>query len=152
MMSEFSLLLICLTIFGIEVPKLVVEGKVQLCHPPPNWTINNGSDPMRQSLGNVTLVTLLNASFRFGLKQALSMENMLSFLKSTGLKDFHFIIINANDLDASEKFKELSTKVSFAVYQESDSENVWDVLDGGKDDMFIYDRYVYSTIRLTHLF
>jgi hypothetical protein len=130
---------LCLTIFGALV---LVESKVQLCHPAPNWTINNGTDPMRESLGNVTLVTLLNASYHFGLKQALSMENMYRFLKSTGLKEFNFIIISSNDLGASQKLKELSNKVSFAVYQETDSEKVWDALDGGKDDMFIYDRYL----------
>jgi hypothetical protein len=58
------------------------------------------------------------------------------------LKEFNFIIISSNDLGASQKLKELSNKVSFAVYQETDSEKVWDALDGGKDDMFIYDRYL----------
>jgi len=140
-MNYFRLILVCFcAVLGTQLSK-VVEGKAQLCHPPPNWTINNGSDPMKQSSGNVTLVTLLNASFRFGVKQASSMENMLNFFKSTGFKEFQFIIINANDFEASQKFKELSDKVSFAVYQETDSEKVWDLLDGGIGDIFIYDRY-----------
>ncbi|CAG2178912.1 unnamed protein product, partial [Oppiella nova] len=62
------------------------------------------------------------------------------FLKKSGLKDIHFILINSKDLDAKQKLKDLTQKVSFGVYQENGNELVWNALDGGKDDMFIYDR------------
>lgn len=74
------------------------------------------------------------------------MQSMLQFLKSAGLKEFQFIIINAKDLDAREKFNDLAAKVSFPVYQETDEEIVWDVIDGGRDDMFIYDRLVIHAL------
>lgn len=67
------------------------------------------------------------------------MEVMLRFLEGTGLK-FNFIIINSKDSLAREKINELYKRVNFTVYQESDQEPIWDILDGGKDDMFIYDR------------
>ena len=134
--------LIALSTFGTEMSKMFVESKAQLCKPSPKWTVNNGSDPMTESSGNVTLVTLINASYRFGLKQASSLDNMLRFLRKSGLKDITFIVINSKDLDSKQKFKDLSQKVSFGLYQESEDELVWNVLDGGKDDMFIYDRYL----------
>ena len=130
--------------FVTQYSKMLVESKALLCHPPPKWTVDNGSDPMAQSTGNVTLVTLINASYRFGLKQASSLENMLRFLRKSGLKDINFIVINSKDMDAKQKFKELSQKVTFGLYQETEEELVWNVLDGGKDDMFIYDRFVIS--------
>lgn len=123
----------------IRVPS--VESKVQLCQPPPKWTVNNGTDLMARAVGNVTLVTLINSSYRFGLKQASSLENMLRFLRKSGLKNIWFIAINSKDSDAKKTFKELSAKVSFGVYQETASEEVWSALDGGKDDIFLYDRY-----------
>ncbi|XP_054161377.1 uncharacterized protein LOC128959450 [Oppia nitens] len=123
-----------------DISKVLVESKVQLCESSPKWTVNNGRNIMKESLGNVTLVILINASYRFGLKQASSLENMLRFLKKSGLKDINFIIINSKDNESKQKFKELSQKVSFNVYQETDSELVWTAIDGGKDDMFIFDR------------
>ena len=133
--------LMSMTGFATQWSKLLVESKAQLCNPPPKWTVNNGTDPMAESGGNVTLVTLINASYRFGLKQASGLENMLRFLRKSGLKDINFIVINSKDLDANKKFKDLSQKVSFDLYQETEEEPVWSILDGGKDDMFIYDRF-----------
>ena len=143
-MSKFlnAVLFIAIALVCSQLSQHFVESKAHLCHPPPKWTVNNGTDPMADTAGNVTLVTLINASYRFGLKQASSLENMLRFLRKSGLKDINFIVINSKDLDSKQKFRELSQKVSFSLYQESEEELVWNVLDGGKDDMFIYDRYL----------
>ena len=138
--SESVLSLVAITLIANHIPIPCVESKAQLCRPPPKWTANNGTDPMSEAKGNVTLVTLVNSSYRFGLKQASSLENMLKFLRKSGLKDINFVIINSKDTDAKKTFKELLLKVSFDVYQETEDEEVWSALDGGKDDMFIYDR------------
>ncbi|CAG2105446.1 unnamed protein product [Medioppia subpectinata] len=134
-------LLLSLVLLGTQLPHTLVESKALLCRPSPKWTVNNGTvDPMKESFGNVTLVTLIDVSYRFGLKQASSLENMLRFLKKSGLKDIHFILINSKDIDAKQKLKDVTQKVSFGVYQENESDLIWSALDGGKDDMFIYDR------------
>lgn len=131
--------LIAVTLIAILIAISFVDSKAHLCRPPPKWTVN-GSDPMSEVKGNVTLLVLINSSYRFGLKQTSSLENMRRFLYKSGLKDINFIIINSKDSEAIKTFNELSLRVSFRVYQETETEEVWSVLDGGKDDMFIYDR------------
>lgn len=115
-----------------------VSGKPQLCAPPVKWTVN-GYNPMKESVGSVTLIALLNASSWFELRQAQQMESMLQFLKVTGFNEFEFLIIAPSDLP-EELIGDISSKVTFPVYRESINETVWNKLDGGKHDIFIYDR------------
>lgn len=56
------------------------------------------------------------------------------------MEDLEFIIVNSKLSHSQEKFYELQRRVSFGVYQETDEEEVWNLMEGGKDDMFIYDR------------
>lgn len=56
------------------------------------------------------------------------------------MDDLDFIIVNSKMSHAQEKLHELTRRVSFNVYQETDEEEVWSVMEGGKDDMYIYDR------------
>lgn len=118
----------------------LVHCKPQLCSPPPSWTVDNGRNPMKELTGSVTLVALLNASSWFEIRQAQQMESMLEFLKGTGFDEFEFLIIAPHDLSESRMISDIASKVSFPVYRDSANESVWGKLDGGKHDIFIYDR------------
>ncbi|KFM72056.1 Selenoprotein Pb, partial [Stegodyphus mimosarum] len=56
------------------------------------------------------------------------------------MTDLQFIIVNHKASHAQELLHELQERVSFDVYQETEVEPVWDVMEGGKDDMYVYDR------------
>ncbi|XP_035224817.1 uncharacterized protein LOC118197420 [Stegodyphus dumicola] len=56
------------------------------------------------------------------------------------MTDLQFIIVNHKAPHAQELLHELQERVSFDVYQETEDEPVWDIMEGGKDDMYVYDR------------
>lgn len=68
------------------------------------------------------------------------LEALFNHLRSYGMDDLEFIIVNSKLSHSQEKLHELQKRVSFGVYQETDEEEVWSVMEGGKDDMFVYDR------------
>lgn len=51
-----------------------------------------------------------------------------------------FVIINAREFLSKSMINELEKRVSFPIYQDNWKENVWGLLEGGKDDMYLYDR------------
>ena len=68
------------------------------------------------------------------------LETMLNHFRSYGMHDLEFIIVNSKLSHSQDKLHELTKRVSFDVYQETDEEEVWSVMEGDKDDMFVYDR------------
>lgn len=68
------------------------------------------------------------------------LETLLSHFHSYGMNDLEFIIVNSKLSHSQLRLGELEKRVSFKVYQETDEEEVWSIMEGGKDDMFIYDR------------
>ena len=96
---------------------------------------------MKESLGNVTLVALLKASWQLAQQQTLRLGAMLSFLKSMGLDDIRFMIVNSKQTGSDfRSLVDLVSESGIYIYQETADEPVWEKLQGGKDDMFVYDR------------
>lgn len=56
------------------------------------------------------------------------------------MTDIAFLVVNSKKERSQKLLHRLEAKVSFPVYQETEHEEVWNVLSGGKDDMFVYDR------------
>lgn len=65
---------------------------------------------------------------------------MLQNLTSLGMTDIAFLVVNSKKERSQKLLPELEARVSFPVYQETSDEEIWSVLRGGKDDMFVYDR------------
>lgn len=65
---------------------------------------------------------------------------MLQNLTSLGMTDVAFLVVNSKKERSQKLLPELEARVSFPVYQETSDEEIWSVLRGGKDDMFVYDR------------
>ncbi|KAG0443680.1 hypothetical protein HPB47_014644 [Ixodes persulcatus] len=70
--------------------------------------------------------------------KTLSLEALLLKLRARNLSDVQFLVVNS--LDSAAEVRQLERRVSFPVYQETANEPVWSVLEGDKDDVFIYDR------------
>lgn len=54
------------------------------------------------------------------------------------MTDLQFLVVN--DRQSAHLREHLEQRVSFAVHQESEQEPVWSIMDGSKDDVFIFDR------------
>ncbi|XP_054707955.1 uncharacterized protein LOC129217653 isoform X2 [Uloborus diversus] len=65
---------------------------------------------------------------------------MLQRYRSYGMKDLSMMIVNSKLSHSRAEMLLLQDRVSFEVHQETEEEPVWDTLEGGKDDMYIYDR------------
>lgn len=121
----------------------------QTCQLPPRWTIN-GEAPMERTRGNVTVVSLLQASWPTCLWQASGFENIRRQLLRQNVNDIQFIIVNSQLQHAMDNVGELSRRVSFPVYQDTRRSNIWTQLNGGKDDTLIYDRCGYLTYHIPY--
>lgn len=55
-----------------------------------------------------------------------------------GRTEISFMIVNSKE--APEQIGQLSSRANFPVYQDTDATNIWNKLNGGKDDVLIYDR------------
>lgn len=104
----------------------------------------NGSfNPIAESMGNVSVISLLKAAESMDQVQATRMKDMVDFLRSTGLTDIKFFIVNSRDPESFEKRSLLVDRVSGSeihVYQETDTASIWNELKGNRGDLFIYDR------------
>ncbi|XP_076355808.1 uncharacterized protein LOC143249579 [Tachypleus tridentatus] len=68
------------------------------------------------------------------------LEGMLQYFRALGIDDLSFLVVNSKDVMSQLMRPYLNRRVTFPVYQETSNEEVWSVLKGGKDDMFVYDR------------
>ncbi|XP_063795499.1 selenoprotein Pb-like isoform X2 [Pseudophryne corroboree] len=128
--------------------------ETSICKPAPHWSI--GSEvPMGKSYGQVTVVALLQASCGFCLIQAANMGPLRDKLTSQGLTNISYMIVNDQSSFSKLLFEELKRRApeGVPVYQQlPKQDDVWDILDGNKDDFLIYDRCGRLTfhIRLPH--
>lgn len=110
------------------------------CEKPPFWTIN-GEDIMAKEDGNITIVTLLSASCPVCLWQTEALERMAFNLIRSNHIGITYHIINSKHEIAQMYISELTRRATtIPVYQDNEKEKVWETLEGGKDDLYIYDR------------
>ena len=86
--------------------------------------------------GKVTYVSLWAAWCGYCRNQAEQMEAMREELAALGV-DINVVAINVTTgVDTQELLAETCT---FPIIQDTDEVGAWDLMNGGKDDMFIYD-------------
>lgn len=71
------------------------------------------------------------------------MEDLRVKLEKEGYSNISYIIVNHQGIDSRLKYMHLKNQVSdqIPVYQQEEHQtDVWTLLDGNKDDFFIYDR------------
>lgn len=83
---------------------------------------------------------VLSSNIMIFFKLSSRLETLLNHFRSYGLNDLEFIIVNSKLSHAQERLHELKNRVSFEVLQETEEEEVWNLMQGGKDDMYVYDR------------
>lgn len=72
---------------------------------------------------------------------------VIQFLRSTGLKDIAFSVVNAKEATAGwPQLSQLARQTGIRAYQETERAPVWSWLNGSAEDMFIYDRYACSPV------
>ncbi|KAL4236278.1 Selenoprotein P [Mactra antiquata] len=71
---------------------------------------------------------------------ASGLEHIKTQLRRQNIHDIQFLIVNDRAQHAIDNVGELARRVSFPVYQDTNRNNIWSSLGGGKDDVFIYDR------------
>ncbi|XP_053325007.1 selenoprotein Pb-like [Spea bombifrons] len=118
------------------------ENETSICKPSPEWSIGDVV-PMNGTLGQVTVVALLQASCGFCLVQAASMGPLREKLSSHGLTDITYMIVNDQSFYSELLYPELKRRApaGVPVYQQiPNQKDVWEALNGDKDDFLIYDR------------
>lgn len=127
-----------------------LSASAQQCQLPPAWSIN-GRSPMVDRRGDVVVVSLLEASWSLCLWQASGLQRINNRLQSNyNITDIQFIIINSKLSDAVDNVGELTRRVSFPVYQDTEAQGLWELLRGGKDDTLIYDRCGKLTLHIPY--
>uniref|UniRef100_A0A8C6R6C0 Selenoprotein P N-terminal domain-containing protein n=1 Tax=Nannospalax galili TaxID=1026970 RepID=A0A8C6R6C0_NANGA len=112
-----------------------------VCKPPPAWSIKD-QNPMLNSMGRVTVVALLQASY-LCLLQASRLDDLRIKLDKEGYSNVSYIVVNHQGISSQLKYIHLKNKVSdhIPVYpQEENQTDVWTLLNGNKDDFLVYDR------------
>lgn len=143
---------VTIILFVLLTVSTVFSGRPPLCQTPIQWmvdqdgqvTMSNGSfNPIAESKGNVSVIFFLKAAESADQVQASRMKEMVNFLRSTGLADIKFFVINSRENSSLQLRSLLVERVSgsdIQVYQETESAPVWDKLKGDRGDLFIYDR------------
>ena len=68
------------------------------------------------------------------------LQHIRNRLETNYITDIQFIIINSKLSHAVDNVGELARRVNFPVYQDTEAQGLWELLQGGKDDTLIYDR------------
>ncbi|XP_075037728.1 selenoprotein Pb-like [Mixophyes fleayi] len=132
------------------------QNDTSICKPPPDWSIGD-EVPMAATNGRVTVVALLQASCGFCLVQAAGMGPLRDKLTGQGLTNISYMIVNDQSSLSKLMYRELKRRAppGVPVYQQASAQDdVWNILNGNKDDFLIYDRCGRLTfhIRLPHSF
>ncbi|XP_040000374.1 selenoprotein Pb [Xiphias gladius] len=147
-MCSLSLLWLYVALPGVlwaSHTTLMVEGDndaSKICKPAPHWDIK-GQTPMQELLGNVVVVALLKASWQFCLTQAYNIGGLRDKLSRSNLTEVSFMIVNEREARSRAMYWELKRRApsGVPVYQQAPFQNdVWEALDGDKDDFLVYDR------------
>ncbi|XP_056389084.1 selenoprotein Pb-like [Hyla sarda] len=134
--------LVIVSLLGLLVVVSSARNETSICKPPPHWSIGD-EEPMARSVGQVTVVALLQASCGFCLVQATNMGPLRDKLADRGLTNISYIIVNDQSFASKLLFPVLQSRApaGMSVYQQlPNQEDVWEILDGSKDDFLIYDR------------
>uniref|UniRef100_H2ZVW4 Selenoprotein P n=1 Tax=Latimeria chalumnae TaxID=7897 RepID=H2ZVW4_LATCH len=118
------------------------QGKSTRCKEPPTWYIGE-ENPMLESRGKVTVVALLQASSFYIILYVSRMDDLHLKLENEGLVNISYMIVNHQGEYSQHKHNLLKQRVSefIPVYkQDMEKPNVWNLLNGNKDDFLIYDR------------
>ncbi|KAL1280375.1 hypothetical protein QQF64_014975 [Cirrhinus molitorella] len=122
----------------------------RICKPAPKWEID-GKTPMKDLIGNVVIVALLKASCHFCLIQTARLGDLRDKLALGKLTNISFMVVNEQDAQSRAMYWELKRRTAegIPVYQQSPLQNdVWDILEGDKDDFLVYDRCGYLTFHI----
>uniref|UniRef100_A0A9J8A199 Selenoprotein P2 n=1 Tax=Cyprinus carpio carpio TaxID=630221 RepID=A0A9J8A199_CYPCA len=112
----------------------------RICKPAPKWEID-GEIPMKNLQGNVV----------FCLTQAARLGKLRDKLALGKLTDISFLVVNEQDAQSRAMYWELKRRTAegIPVYQQSPLQNdVWDILEGDKDDFLVYDRCGHLTFHI----
>uniref|UniRef100_A0A8C6ZVU4 Selenoprotein P N-terminal domain-containing protein n=1 Tax=Nothoprocta perdicaria TaxID=30464 RepID=A0A8C6ZVU4_NOTPE len=153
----------CLALGQVEPWGGVGSQGSRICQAAPAWSVN-GSSPMAGAAGQVTVVALRHLS-------PCSLGDLREKLSRQGMADVHYMIVNEKAPLSRAMFGELARQAppGIPVYQQEPRDpDVWQVLEGDKDDFLVYDRcarlafhiqlpysflhfpYVESAIRFTY--
>lgn len=81
------------------------------------------------------------------------MEDLRVKLEEQGFSNISYAIVNHQGISSRLKYMHLKNKVSehISVYQQEENQtDVWTLLNGNKDDFFIYDRCVHTCTHTHH--
>ncbi|KAM8930101.1 selenoprotein Pb-like [Pelodytes ibericus] len=118
------------------------QNETSICKLSPAWSIGDEA-PMNGTLGQVTVVALLQASCGFCLVQAANMGPLRDQLLARGLSNISYMIVNDQSYHSKLMLPVLLRKapLGIPVFEQDPSQaDVWDLLNGDKDDFLIYDR------------
>ncbi|XP_069594103.1 selenoprotein Pb-like [Ranitomeya imitator] len=130
------------SLLGLLVVVSSAHNETSFCKPPPRWSIGD-EEPMGRSVGQVTVLALLQASCGFCLTQAANMGPLRDKLEDRGLANISYIIVNDQSFLSKLMLPELKRRApaGIPVYEQlPNQEDVWEILNGDKDDFLIYDR------------
>ncbi|XP_071984053.1 selenoprotein Pb-like [Engystomops pustulosus] len=130
------------SLLGLLAVVSSASNETAFCKLPPHWSIGE-EEPMAASMGQVTVVALLQASCGFCLVQAANMGPLRDKLTNRGLTNISYIIVNDQSYLSKLMLRELRRRApaGIPVYQQlPHQEDVWEILGGSKDDFLIYDR------------
>uniref|UniRef100_A0A8C8LSL9 Selenoprotein P n=1 Tax=Oncorhynchus tshawytscha TaxID=74940 RepID=A0A8C8LSL9_ONCTS len=126
----------------------IIEGEGTRCKQPPGWSIGE-VEPMKEVLGQVTVVALLQARLVpfWNLSHFPTCSGVLDGLRlkleGQGLENVTYMVVNHQGEQAQRLHTLLRQKLSenITLYkQQPKQEDVWQTLAGEKDDFLIYDR------------
>ncbi|KAI1883139.1 hypothetical protein AGOR_G00242150 [Albula goreensis] len=115
----------------LRAETLFVEGDndpSKICKLPPHWEIA-GQTPMESLRGKVAVASRLG--------------NLRDKLARSGLMDVGFLVVNERTAMSRAMYWELKRRVAegIPVYQQAAlQDDVWEALQGDKDDFLVYDR------------
>uniref|UniRef100_A0A672HJ82 Selenoprotein P N-terminal domain-containing protein n=1 Tax=Salarias fasciatus TaxID=181472 RepID=A0A672HJ82_SALFA len=142
-LSTLSLLAVLPGLLWASHTTLLVEGDndaSRICKPAPHWEIN-GKAPMKGVLGGVAVVALLKSMLIFLC--FLWIKCLRAKLTRSNMTGVHFMIVNERDAHSRAMYWELKRRAppGVPVYQQAPLQSdVWEALDGDKDDFLVYDR------------
>ncbi|KAL7883929.1 hypothetical protein AOLI_G00066990 [Acnodon oligacanthus] len=118
------------------------------CKAAAEWKIGE-TEPLKESLGRVTVVAYLQASCLFCLVQASKLDSLRLKLEQLGYANITYMVVNSQDETSRRLHPLLAQRISESITlygQDPEAPDVWQISNAMKDDFQIYDRCG----RLTH--
>lgn len=106
--------------------------------------------PLEQHRGNVTVVSLVQASCSTCRKHVEHLGRLHSRLLKLGLRELSMVGINSKHQTSRMMLSSLRPSVSFPLLQDTHNDAVWSQLGAHKDDVLVYDRCGRLTAHVTY--